>query len=78
MHENEIAKIVVDCAFKVHSTLGPGLLEHIYEVALQHELKKRGLDAVRQVPQIIVYDDHYCPANAGTIFSNSNVFNELR
>lgn len=56
MDENEIAKIVVDCAFKVHSTLGPGLLEHIYEVALQHELKKRGLDAVRQVPQIIIYD----------------------
>jgi GxxExxY protein len=57
MNENEIAKIVVDCAFKVHSTLGPGLLEHIYEVALQHDLKKRGLDAIRQVPQMIEYDD---------------------
>ena len=56
MTENEIAKIVVDCAFKVHSALGPGLLEHIYEVALQHELKKRGLDARRQVPMPIIYD----------------------
>jgi GxxExxY protein len=56
MTENEIAKIVVDCAFKVHRALGPGLLEHIYEVALQHELTKRGLDAVRQVPVSIVYD----------------------
>ena len=56
MTENEIATIVVDCAFKVHSILGPGLLEHIYEIALQHELKKRGLDAVRQVPVPIVFD----------------------
>ena len=56
MTENEVAKIVVDCAFKVHSTLGPGLLEHIYEIALQHELKKRGLEVVRQVPWPVVYD----------------------
>lgn len=54
MTENEIAKIVVDCAYKVHRALGPGLLEHVYEVALQYELKKRGLDAVRQVPVAIV------------------------
>ncbi len=57
MDENEIARIVVDCAFRVHSTLGPGLLEHIYEVALQHELAKRGLSAIRQVPQTIFYDN---------------------
>jgi GxxExxY protein len=56
MTENEIAKIVVDCAYKVHTTLGPGLLEHIYEVALQHELKKRGLEVVRQIPVPIVFD----------------------
>jgi hypothetical protein len=34
MTENEIAKIIVDCAYKVHCALGPGLLEHIYEVAI--------------------------------------------
>lgn len=56
MNENEIAAIVVDCAFKVHSKLGPGLLEHIYEVALQHELTKRGVKSTRQVPQVIEYD----------------------
>ena len=56
MTENEIATIIVDCAFKVHSVLGPGLLEHIYEVALQHELQKRGLRAERQVPFNIHYD----------------------
>jgi GxxExxY protein len=56
MTENEIAKIIVDAAYTVHRALGPGLLEHVYEVALQHELRKRGLTAERQLPIPIVYD----------------------
>jgi GxxExxY protein len=55
--ENEIAKVVVDAAYKVHCALGPGLLEHVYEIALQHELKKRGLNAERQVSIDFVYDE---------------------
>ena len=43
LNEEEIGKIVLDCAFKVHTTPGPGLLESIYEAALAIELKKRGL-----------------------------------
>jgi GxxExxY protein len=42
MAENEIATEVVDAAYKVHVTLGPGLLESVYLVALAHEIKKRG------------------------------------
>jgi len=57
MTENEIGQIVVDCAFRVHTTLGPGLLESVYEVALAHDLKKRGLQVERQVAIPIVYDD---------------------
>jgi GxxExxY protein len=57
MTENDIAREIVDAAFKVHVALGPGLLERVYEVALQHELKKRGFNAVRQVPVPIMYDD---------------------
>jgi len=57
MTENEIAKQVVDAAYNLHCALGPGLLEHIYEVLLEHELKKRGLSVVRQVPVPIVYDE---------------------
>jgi len=57
MTENEIGKIVVDCAFKVHQKLGPGLLESVYEVALAYEIKKRGLSVERQVPIPIVYDE---------------------
>ena len=57
MTENEIGKIVVDCAFQVHQKLGPGLLESVYEVALAYEIKKRGLSVERQVAIPVVYDD---------------------
>ncbi|MCM8532892.1 MAG: GxxExxY protein [Lentisphaeraceae bacterium] len=56
MDENSLATEVVDAAFLVHSTLGPGLLEHVYEIALAHELRKRGLSCERQVPIQIEYD----------------------
>ncbi len=56
MHENSIAKEIVDSAFKIHTTLGPGLLETVYEVLLAHELKKRGLKVKRQLPVTIEYD----------------------
>jgi len=57
MTENDIAKIIVDAAFQVHKSLGPGLLESVYEVILAHELKKRGLIVKRQVPVPIVFDE---------------------
>jgi GxxExxY protein len=43
MHENEIARQIVDSAFRVHKSLGPGLLENVYQAALAYELTKRGL-----------------------------------
>ena len=46
MTENEIGKIVVDAAVSVHRDLGPGLLETVYEVALAHVLRQRGLGGV--------------------------------
>jgi len=52
-----IAKLVVDSAYKIHSNLGPGLLEKVYEVCFCHELNKRGLSYVRQVSIPIVYDN---------------------
>lgn len=48
MHENDISKIIVDCSFKVHNELGPGLLESVYEEVLSYELIKRGLNVERQ------------------------------
>ena len=42
MNENEVAKIVVDATYKIHTTLGPGLLESVYEAVLAYGLEKRG------------------------------------
>ena len=58
MNENEIGQIVVDRAIQLHKTLGPGLLESVYEVLLAHELKQAGLKVERQVPIRIVYAGH--------------------
>jgi GxxExxY protein len=55
MSENQIAKEIVDAAYRVHVTLGPGLLESVYETVLEHELKKRGLNVVRQASMPVVY-----------------------
>ena len=57
MTENELAKVVVDAAYHVHTRLGPGLLESVYETVLVYELKKRSLAVVRQAPIPIVYDE---------------------
>lgn len=56
VREERIAKAIVDAAYAVHSALGPGLLESVYEVCLCHELAKRGLSYCRQVVMPIVYD----------------------
>lgn len=54
--EDRMAKAIVDAAYAVHSALGPGLLENIYEVCFCHELTKRGLAYRRQLTVPIVYD----------------------
>ncbi len=59
MHENEISGIVVDAAFKIHTQLGPGLLESVYEAVLAYELRKRGLKAETQQAVPIKYDNIY-------------------
>lgn len=57
MTENEIGKIIVDCAYQVHKELGPGLLESTYEACLLYELKKAGLKAESQKALPVVYKD---------------------
>lgn len=57
MHENEITGAIVDAAYKIHTTLGPGLFESVYEAAMAYELKKRGLRFLRQHPVPVVYEE---------------------
>lgn len=56
MKENDISYDIRGAAFKVHSILGPGLLESVYEFALAHELSKMGYDVWTQVGLPVVYD----------------------
>jgi GxxExxY protein len=56
MTQNALSKVILDCAFRVHSALGPGLFENVYEVILAHELRTQHLQVARQVPIPIVYD----------------------
>lgn len=57
MTENEIAKQIVDVAFKIHTTFGPGLLESVYETVMAYELQKRGLRVRRQQAIPVIYED---------------------
>ncbi len=52
---NKVSGEVVDAALDVHSALGPGLLENVYEYALAHELSERGLKVEKQVPIPVIY-----------------------
>jgi GxxExxY protein len=54
-HIDDVAREIVDSAFSVHSELGPGLLESVYERCLSHELQLRGLPIRRQVPVAVIY-----------------------
>lgn len=51
-----VSRVVVDAAFKVHKTLGPGLLESVYERCLCHELQLRGVTFQSQLSLPIRYD----------------------
>jgi len=57
MTENAIAKEIVDAAFRIHTTLGPGLLESVYQTVLAYELGRRGLRTMSQQPIPVVYEN---------------------
>ncbi len=56
MTENEISKILVEIFLKIHSALGPGLLESVYEETISHELTSRGIPFTRQQGIVVVYE----------------------
>ena len=56
MTENEIAREVVDSAYRIHTTFGPGLLECVYDTVLAYELGRRGLRTIRQQAIPVVYE----------------------
>jgi GxxExxY protein len=56
MHENEIGTIIINSSIALHRSLGPGLLERVYEVLLVHKLKEAGLTVRQQVPVPIKFE----------------------
>jgi len=56
MSENELSKVIVDTAFKIHVGLGPGLLESVYEEVLNYEFEKAGLYVERQKIVPVIWD----------------------
>jgi len=55
--ENQLSKIIFDCALKIHRVMGPGLLESSYEECLFYELDKAGLNVVKQKPLPLIYEE---------------------
>ena len=66
MTENEIAKHVVDAAFKIHTTLGPGLFESVYEIIMAQELASRGIQLTRQQALPVVWENLHLEAGFRT------------
>jgi GxxExxY protein len=62
MTENEISKQIVDAAYKIHTALGPGLFESVYETVMAHELTNRGLKVVRQQAIPVVWENIHLEA----------------
>ena len=57
MTENELSQIVVDIAFQIHTSLGPGLLESVYQKVFAYELRKRGVTVEEEVPLPVIWDE---------------------
>ncbi len=77
--ENEISYAIRGAAFKVHTALGPGLLESVYETALSYELKKEGFTVSTQVPVPMVYEDVRMEVGFGlNVLVNDKVIVEIK
>ena len=79
-HEaDRLASVVVDAALHVHKTLGPGLLESVYETVLTHELEQRGLRVERQVSVPFEFDGiHFDEGLRVDLFVERNLVVELK
>jgi GxxExxY protein len=79
MTEDQISKIILDCAFKVHTVLGPGLLESAYRSCLAYELRKSGLTVEEEKALPLIYEE--VKLNCGyriDLLVNSKVVIELK
>lgn len=79
MNENNIAAIIVDCAYQIHVKTGPGLFESVYEAILEEYLKRRGLSVKRQVIIPIQFENiEFNKAFVADLIVNDMVVIELK
>ncbi len=79
MTENEISKIVIEEALRLHRAIGPGLLETVYEVVLADALRERGLEVARQIPiPIVVSGKRFDEGFRADLLVNAKVLIELK
>jgi len=79
MNENEISKIVVDIAIRIHKALGPGLFESVYHRILAYELRKAGLNVETEVSVPVTWDGHVIDDSfRADIVVNGKVLLELK
>ncbi|RYY92879.1 MAG: GxxExxY protein [Chitinophagaceae bacterium] len=79
LSENELVDIILDCSFKIHRQLGPGLLESVYEEILAYELRKQGLFVERQKQVGLRWEELFLPrAFRADLIVNHTVLVELK
>ena len=79
MNENDTSRIIVDAAYKIHTTLGPGLLESVYESVLAFELEKRGCKVIRQQAIPVTYESVHLDARfRADLIVNDKVIIEIK
>jgi GxxExxY protein len=77
--EEFLCTIIVDCAYKVHKQLGPGLLEKIYEACFCYELKKYGIPCIRQAELPFYYDEMFFDEGLrADVFVDETIICELK
>ncbi len=57
MNEDQISRTILDCVFKIHTKLGPGLLESVYRACLAYELRKAGLKVEEEKALPLIYEE---------------------
>jgi len=79
MTENELGKVIVDCTYKVHTRLGPGLLESAYQECLNYELRKSGLKTEKEKALPLIYNNIRLECGYRLdLFVESNVIIEVK
>ena len=78
MENEQLTEKIIGCAMRVHSTLGPGFVEAVYQKALAHELHKAGLQVVCEKPIAVYYDEILVGEFSADLLVEDEVLVELK